>query len=75
MRDEGMRGKETGGKGEPSSYTVHNFNLHYMTREWRLIKHDNGRAFIVNPSLWLSGSKLKGQRMHNKNLGPFESEN
>jgi len=23
------------------SYTIHSFNLHYMTQKWRLIKHDN----------------------------------
>lgn len=42
-----MRNEEKGdvaedwGEGQPSFYTIHNFNLHYMTGEWRLIKHDN----------------------------------
>lgn len=59
---------EGGGRGGISSYTVHNFNLHHMTRDWRLIKHDNGRGFIVNPWRWrLTGSRHhKGQRMHKK---------
>lgn len=38
MRDEGVG---NGRRGD-SSYTIHNFNLLYMTRERRLIKHDNG---------------------------------
>lgn len=44
-RDVGKRGK-----GGFHSYTIHNFNLNYERREWRLIKHDKDRAFIVNPS-------------------------
>lgn len=55
MRAEGTgtwghgRGVGRRGGGISSYIPSRNFNLHHMTRDWRLIKHDNGGGFIVNP--------------------------
>lgn len=51
--EEEMRAIER--RGGEALFTILRFNLRYTTREWRLMKHDNGGVFIAISLWWLTG--------------------